>query len=75
MMAMEENCKLRYLPCDTCLKSELSEEANQIFSIAPGEGSKPLPLLMEKLFKELTNSEKFSSGQGGYADANLPALH
>ena len=52
MIAMEENCKLRDLPCDTCLQSELSEEANQIFSIAPGEGSKPIPLLTDKLFQE-----------------------
>ena len=67
---MEENCKLRDLPCDTCLQSELSEEANQIFSIAPGEGSKPIPLLTDKLFEELANPEKFPGGQGGYADTN-----
>ena len=36
MIAMEENCKLRDLLYDTCLQSELPEEANQIFSIAPG---------------------------------------
>ena len=70
MIAMEENYKLRDLLCDTCLQSELSEEANQIFSIAPGEGSKPIPLLTDKLFEELTNPEKFPGGQGGYADKN-----
>ena len=70
IIAMKENCKLRDLLCDTCLQSELSEEANQIFSIAPGEGSKPIPLLTDKLFEELANSEKFASGQGGYADTN-----
>ena len=31
MIAMEENCKFRDLPYDTCLQSELHEEANQIF--------------------------------------------
>ena len=68
MIAMEENCKLRDLPYDTCLQSELPEEANQIFSIAPGEGSKPIPLLTNKLFEELSNPDKFPSGKGGYTD-------
>ena len=67
MIAMEENFKLRDLPYDTCLQSELPEEANQIFSIAPGEGSKPIPLLTDKLFEELSNPDKFPSGKGGYA--------
>ena len=68
MIAMEENCKLRDLPYDTCLQSELHEEANQIFSIAPGEGKKPIPLLTDKLFEELSNPDKFPSGKGGYTD-------
>ena len=67
-IAMEENCKLRDLPYDTCLQSELPEEANQIFSIAPEEGSKPIPLLTDKLFEELSNPDKFPTGKGGYAD-------
>ena len=65
---MEENCKLRDLPYDRCLQSELSEEANQIFSIAPGEGNKPIPLLTDNLFEELANPEKFPTGKGGFAD-------
>ena len=36
LIALEENCKLRDLPYDTCLQNELPEEANQLFSIAPG---------------------------------------
>ena len=57
MIAMEENCKLRDLPYNTCLQSQLPEEANQIFSIAPGEGTKPIPLLTDKLFEELSNPD------------------
>ena len=37
-IALEENCKLQDLPCDSCLQSEIPEQANQIFLIAPGEG-------------------------------------
>ena len=70
VIAMEENCKLRDLPYDTCLQSELLEEANQIFSIAPGEGSKPIPLLTDKSFEQLSNPDKFPSGKGSYADTN-----
>ena len=72
MIAMEENCKLRDLPVDTCLQCEVPEQANQIFSIAPGEGSKPIPLLTDKLFEELANPKKFPNGKGGYADTKRP---
>ena len=68
MIAIEENCKLRDLPYDTCLQCEVPEQANQIFSIAPGEGSKPIPLMTDKLFEELANPENFPTGKGGYMD-------
>ena len=68
MIAMEENCKLRDLPIDTWLQCEVPEQANHIFSIAPDKGSKPIPLLTDKLFEELANPEKFPNGRGGYAD-------
>ena len=68
LIALEENCKLRDLPYDTCLQSKLPEEANQVFSIAPGEGNKPIPLLTDTLFEELTNPDKFPFGKGGFMD-------
>ena len=68
LIALEENCKLRDLPYDTCLQNELPEEANQVFSIAPGEGNKPIPLLTDTLFEELANQDKFPYGDGGFAD-------
>ena len=68
LIALEENCKLRDLPYDTCLQNELPEEANQVFSIAPGEGNKPIPLLTDTLFEELANPDKFPYGTGGFAD-------
>ena len=67
-IALEENCKLRDLPYDTCLQNELPEEANQVFSITPGEGNKPIPLLTDTLFEELANPDKFPYGNGGFAD-------
>ena len=67
-IAFEENCKLRDLPYDTCLQNELPEEANQVFSISPGEGNKPIPLLTDTLFEELANPDKFPYGNGGFAD-------
>ena len=68
MIAIEENCKLRDLPYDTCMQNELPKEANQVFSIAPGEGNKPIPLLTDTLFEELANPDKFPYGKGGFAD-------
>ena len=68
LIALEENCKLRDLPYDTCLQNELPEEANQVFSIAPGEGNKPIPLLTDTLFEELANPDKFPYGEGGFTD-------
>ena len=68
LIALEENCKLRDLPYDTCLQSELPEEANQVFSIALGEGNKPIPLLTDTLFEELANPDKFPFGKGGFID-------
>ena len=67
-IALEENCKLRDLPYDTCLENEMPEEANQVFSIAPGEGNKPIPLLTDTLFEELANPDKFPYGNGGFTD-------
>ena len=66
-IALEENCKLRDLPV-SCLQNELPEEANQVFSIAPGEGNKPIPLLTDTLFEELANPDKFPYGDGGFTD-------
>ena len=67
-IALEENCKLRDLPYDTCLQNELPEEANQVFSITPGEGNKPVPLLTDTIFEELANPDKFPYGNGGFVD-------
>ena len=44
------------------------EEGDRAIQIAPGEGSKPIPLMTDKLFEELANPEKFPTGKGGYMD-------
>ena len=50
-IALEENCKLRDLPYDICLENEMPEEANQVFSIAPGEGNKQYHYLQTHYLK------------------------
>ena len=50
------------------MQNELPEEANQVFSIAPGEGNKPIPLLTDTLFEELPNPDKFPYRDGGFPD-------
>ena len=68
LIALEENCKLRDQPYDTCLQNELPEEANQVFSIAPGEGNKPIPVLTDTLFEELANPDKCAYVKDGFTD-------
>ena len=50
------------------MQNELPKEANQVFSIASGEGNKPIPLLTDTLFEELANPDKFPYGEGGFTD-------
>ena len=66
LIALEENCKLRDLPYDTCIHSELPEEANQVFSIALGEGNKPMALLTDTLFEEYGKPRQISIWEGWF---------
>ena len=61
--AFEKACKLCFLPFDSCLQNE---NPDHIFSVAPAEGNKPLPLFSDELFEELANPDKFPNGSGGF---------
>ena len=47
-------------------KNKSSEDSNQVYSVAPGEGSKLIPLLTDEHIEELENSDKFLSGTGEF---------
>ena len=51
MIALEENCKLRDLPCDSCLQSEIPEQANQIFSLLQEKGANHYHYLLTDYLK------------------------
>ena len=58
-IALEENCKLWDLPCDSCLQSEIPEQANQIFLIAPGEGKNHYHCLLINYLKNWQIQKSF----------------
>ena len=64
--AFEISSKLRGLPLDTCLQLE-SIDANKIISVAPGEGAKPLNILTDELFEEMSFPHKYPIGKGGFS--------
>ena len=64
--AFEISSKLRGLPLDTCLQLE-SIDANKIISVAPGEGAKPLNILTDELFEEMSFPHKYPNGKGGFS--------
>ena len=64
--AFEISSKLRGLPLDTCLQLE-SIDTNKIISVAPGEGAKPLNILTDQLFEEMSFPHKYPNGKGGFS--------
>ena len=56
----EKVSSLRGLPYDTLLQEE-----NQTYSVAPGEGEKPVPFFTDPSYEELANPTKFPYGTGG----------
>ena len=64
--AFEISSKLRGLPLDTCLQLE-SIDANKIISVVPGEGAKPLNILTDELFEEMSFPHKYPNGKGGFS--------
>ena len=67
--AFEKSCRLRGIPHNTLLQNEFRDDSvheNVTYSIAPGEGQKPLPLLTDHHCEELAYPDKFPSGKGGF---------
>ena len=71
--AFEISSKLRGLPLDTCLQAE-DIDNNQVLSIAPGEGAKPLNILTDHLFEEMSFPHKYPTGRGGFSEERKEKL-
>ena len=71
--AFETSCKLRGLPYDTCLQAE-SIDVNQIISVAPGEGMKPINILTDQSFEEMAFPHKYPLGKGGFSEERKEKL-
>ena len=71
--AFDTSCKLRGLPYDTCLQAE-NIDVNQIISVAPGEGMKPLNILTDKSFEEMAFPHKYPLGKGGFSEERKEKL-
>ena len=54
--------QLRGLPYDSFLQREMTAD---IFSVAPGEGQKPIGILSDEHFKEICNPTKYPGGKFG----------
>ena len=71
--AFETSCKLRGLPYDTCLQAE-NIDVNQIISVAPGEGMKPLNILTDQSYEEMAFPHKYPLGKGGFSEERKEKL-
>ena len=63
--ALERNAELCGLPYESGLFNKDPDWTNKIVSCAPGEKHRPIPLLNDPYFEQLSNPEKFPDGQNG----------
>ena len=63
--ALERNAELCGLPYESGLFNKDPDWTNKIISCAPGEKHRPIPLLNDPYFEQLSNPEKFPDGQNG----------
>ena len=61
--AFERNYKVQGLAYETSMMKENPDIANKILSVAPGESQKPIPLLSDEHFEELSNPDKYPYGR------------
>ena len=64
-IAFEQTSKLRGIPYDTLLQEEQPADADNTYSVAPGENQRPCPFLLDDNFEELANPSKYPYGCGG----------
>ena len=55
--------QLRGLPYDT--REDADRSVDGVFSVAPGEGQKPLAILTDEHFEEMCNPSKYPGGSFG----------
>ena len=62
---LEHQIRLRGLPYETCLQKEnIDVNGESTYSIAPGEGQKPISILKDDFFEEMCNPTKYPTGEG-----------
>ena len=71
--AFDTSSKLRGLPYDTCLQAE-NIDVNQIISVAPGEGMKPVNILTDQSFEEMAFPHMYPLGKGGFSEERKEKL-
>ena len=49
----------------------MMEITDRIYSVTPGEGNRPVPILSDEYFEELPNPGKFLYGKGGFRDPRI----
>ena len=63
---LHPGAELRGLSFESCLqKEDMDVTGEEMFSVAPGEGHKPIPILTDKHFEEMCNPTKYPRGNGG----------
>ena len=65
--AFEHACEIKGAPFETSLIPENPELRRNIYSVAPGEGQKPIPILTDPKFEEMCNPDKYPFGKKGTA--------
>ena len=73
--ALEKSVELCGLPYESGLFNKDPDWCNKIISCAPGEKHKPIPLLSDKNFEQLSNPDKFCDGQNGLLSDREKPIH
>ena len=61
-------------PLESILTAESPELDVQVYSVAPGEGQIPIPIMTDTQFEELCNPDKFCFGSGGFCEKHPKSI-